>query len=154
MKAWNFKAKSNIQEIVKKLNSAFGLDGRFVFKMGHDKNDSVTFKVRKRILYSSPLIILNNNIIVNGRILKTDTEKETDVRISFTQHILSPSYVFIHFGFALCLIILGIVSSAIVYILIAGILLAIGIVLWFDAQKKTKGNIQQYKTLISEVLEV
>lgn len=52
MKAWNFKVKSNPQEISKKLDSALGSVDGLVFNMNHDKNDSVTFKVRKRILYA------------------------------------------------------------------------------------------------------
>jgi hypothetical protein len=153
MKTWNFKVKSNIQEIVKKLNSAFGLGDGFVFNMGHDKNDTVTFKVRKRVLYAATQILLHNKIIVNGRMLKTDTENETYVKISFTQHFLVPLYVSIFWGFGLFAIILGISSSAAMYIP-GGILLAIGIALWIDVQKKFERNIQKYKVLISEILEL
>lgn len=152
MKTWNFKVKSNPQEIIKKIDSALGSVDGFVFNTDHDKNDSVTFKMRKRVLYAYQ-IILRNHIIVTGKMLKTDTENETDVEISFTQHFLTTLWVSIYLGFGLIAIILGISRSAAMYIP-GGILLAIGIALWIDVQKKFKKDSQKYKTLISEVLEL
>ncbi len=152
MKAWNFNVKSNPQKIIKKLHSALGSVDGFVFNMNHDKNDSVTFKVRKRSLnYLN--FIRENQIIVNGKILKTDTENETDIEISFTQHFLTILYVSFFWSLGLFAIIFGINSRATMYIY-GGILLAIGIALWIDVRKNSERNIQKYKTLISEILEL
>lgn len=153
MKAWNFKVKSNPQKISEKLESALGSVNGFVFNMDHDKNDSVTFKVRKRVLYAWYMIFLNY-IIVKGKLSKTDTENETEVEISFTQHFLMTliifTYMFGGLGF-LIMILLGISSSASMYV-IGGILLVIGIILWFEVSKRFDRKVQEYKTMISEIL--
>jgi len=60
-------------------------------------------------------------------------------------------YVSFSWCLGLLLIILGISSSATMYIF-GGIFLAIGIALWKEEQKSFKKNIQKYKTLISEIL--
>jgi len=154
MKKWNFKVKSNIQEIIKKLNSTLGSADGFVFNIDNGKNDSVTFKVRKRGLYAFYLVFINK-IIVNGKILKTDTENETNIEISFTQYFLWKLVIFTHMFLGLGFLIAifsGISSSASFYIF-GGILLALGIVLWIAVQKKFEKDIQEYKTLISEILE-
>ncbi len=155
MKKWNFKVKSNVQEIIKKLDSTLGSVDGFVFNIDNGKNDSVTFKVHKRGLYAFYLMFVNK-IIVNGKILKSDTENETNIEISFTQYFLWKLIIFTHMflglGF-LIVIISGISSSAFMYIP-GGILLAIGIVLSIAVQKKFEKDIQEYKTLISEILEL
>ena len=147
MKAWNFKVKSNPQEIIEKLDDALGSVKGFVLKMDNDRNDSLTFKLRKRAL----TYIRYNQIIVNGKILKTETENETDLEISFSQHFITILYVSFFWSLGLIAIILGISSSATMYIF-GGILLVIGIALWIDAQKNFKKDIQKYKALISEIL--
>ncbi len=154
MKKWNLKVKSNVQEIIKKLESTLGSFDGFVFNIDNDKNDSVTFKVRKRGLYAFYLMFINK-IIVNGKILKTDTENETNIEISFTQYFLWKLVIFTHMflglGFLIA-ILLGISSNVYMFIP-GGILLSVGIVLWIGVQKKFKKDIQEYKTLISEILE-
>lgn len=152
MKTWNFKVKSNPQEIVKKLDSAFGSVDGMVFNMEHDKNDSVVFKVRKRI-QDAFAVIHDNQTIVYGKILKKDIENVTDVEISFTQHFLRIVYVSIYLFFGLLAIFLGISGSAAIFI-IAGLLIATGIAIWVDVKKRFKKDIQKYKTLISEILEL
>ena len=152
MKVWNFKVKSNPQEIIKKLDSTLGSVDGFVFNINHDKNDSVIFNVRKRILYPDQ-ILHRNRIIVKGKMLKTDTKNKTDVEISFTQPFVITLILFILLGLGLFAIILGISSSASTYIP-GGILLALGIVFWIAVQKKFVMDIQKYKTLISEILEL
>ncbi len=153
MKAWNFKLKSNPKEISEKLEAALGSVNGFVFNMHHDKNNSVTFKMRKRILYAW-YMVFHNWTIVSGKLLKTDTENKTNVEISFTQHFLITLIIFTHMflglGFLIA-IISGISSSASMYI-VAGILLAVGILLWIAIQQKFEKDIQNYKTLISEIL--
>jgi predicted RND superfamily exporter protein len=98
-------------------------------------------------------MILRNKIIVNGKIKKTDTENESDVKISFTQHFLITLYVSIFWGSGLFAIILGIIIDATMYIP-GGILLAVGIALWIYVHKRFERNIKKYKTLISEILEL
>ncbi len=151
MKTWNFKVKRNPQEILKKLDSALvSVDG-MVFNTHNNENDSIAFKLRKRVQngYSA---IEDNQIIVKGKISKTDIENETDVKISFSQHFLRILYISIYLIFGLLAIILGISSSAFIFI-IAGFLLAVGIAIWIDVQKKSEKDIQKYKLLISEILE-
>ncbi len=154
MKRWNFKVKSNVQEITKKLDSALGSVDGLNFNIDNGNNDLVTFKVRKRSLYAFYLMFVNK-IIVNGKILKTNTENETNIEISFTQYFLWKLIIFTHMflglGF-LIMIISGINSSAFMYIL-GGIVLAVGIVLSIAVQKKFEKDIQEYKTLISKILE-
>ncbi len=154
MKKWNFKVKSNVQEIIKKLDATLGSVDGFVFNINNDKNDSVIFNMRKRVHYLSQILHVNR-ITVNGKILKTDTKNETNVEISFTQHFLVTLIIFTHMLLGLGLliaIISGIISSASIYIS-GGLLLAVGIVLWIAVQKKFEKDIQKYKTLISEILE-
>jgi hypothetical protein len=154
MKAWNFKAKSNPKEISKKLESALGSVDGFVFNINNDNNGSAIFNMRKLVHYPSQIFHVNR-IIVNGKILKTDAENETNVEVSFTQHYLITliivTHLFLGLG-ALIAIFSGINSSASMYIL-GGILLAIGVVLWIAVQMKFEKDIQKYKTLISEILE-
>lgn len=152
MKAWKFKVKSNSQGIIKKLDSALGSADGFVFNTDQVKNDTITFKLRQRVLYAYQMI-LRNKIIVNGKIINTDTENETDVEISFTQHFLISLYVSIFWCSGLLAIILGLIISATMFIL-GGILLGVGIALWFYVQKRFESNMQKYKTLISEILEL
>ncbi|MGD2034563.1 MAG: hypothetical protein PVF73_05865 [Bacteroidales bacterium] len=152
MEIWNFNIKSNPKEISKKLESA--LVDRFVFNINRDKNNSVTFKVRKRILYVW-YMYFHNWTIVNGKLLKTDTENKTNVEISFSQHwfIILIIYTQMLLGLGLLIpIISGISSSTSLYIP-GGILLAVGIVLWIVVKKKFEKDIQKYKALISEILE-
>jgi hypothetical protein len=152
MKKWNFKVKSNPQEIINKLDISLGSVAGFVFNTGHDKNDSVIFNMRKRVHYPDQ-ILHRNRIIVNGKILKTDAENETDVEIYFKQHYLMTLIIYINifFGLGLIATIPGISSNASMYIP-GGILVAVGIVLWIALQKKFEKDIQKYKTLISEIL--
>jgi len=152
MKGLKFKVKSNTQDVVEKLKSAFKADNGFVFNMGHDKNDSATFKIRKRVP-NQIQIVSYNAIIVNGKMLKTATENETDLEISFSQNNLTILYVSVYLFFGLIAIILGIILNAAFYI-VGGILLVVGIALWMEVKKKFKRNIQKYKTLIYEVLEL
>ncbi|MCG2461618.1 DUF423 domain-containing protein [Flavobacteriaceae bacterium F89] len=155
MKKWNFKVKSNPKKISKDLESALGTVDGLVFVLNHDKNNSITFKVRKRILYAWYLLYLNS-IVVNGKLSKISTENETDVEISFNQHFLWKLVIFtdmsLGLGFLIALI-SGKNSSPSMY-LSATIILAVGIILWIRVQKKYDKNIQEYKSLISEILAI
>lgn len=155
MKKWNFTIKNNPKEISKKIESALKSVNGLVFNMNYDKNKSITFKMRKRILYAWYLFYINS-IVVNGKLSKTDIENETDIEISFNQHFLWKSVIFtdIFMGLGVLIaVILGETSSVYLY-LIGTLILAVGIILWIRIQKKYERNIQEYKTLISGILEV
>jgi len=143
--------RNNPQEIIKKLDSALGSGDGFVFNADHDKNDSLRFSFRKRVLYPHQ-ILHRNRISVNGRILGTDTENDTDVEVSFTQHFLITFNIFIFLGLGLFALILGIGGNSSALIL-GGISIAVGIVFWIAANNKFEKDLQKYKTLIAEILE-
>ena len=87
--------------------------------------------------------------------LKESFKRLSNIEISFTQYFLMEFLIFTHMflglGFLIA-IISGISSNAYMYIP-GGILLAVGIVSWIAVQKKFEKDIQEYKTLISEILE-
>ncbi|CAZ97414.1 Conserved hypothetical membrane protein [Zobellia galactanivorans] len=154
MKKWNLKVKSNPQEISQNLKSALESVDGLMFNLNHDKKNSIKFKMRKRIQYAWYLIYINN-VVVDGKLSKTEIENETDVEILFSQHFLWKLVIFTHVFLVLCIviaIILGKISSASAYLFGAGIL-AIGILLWITVQKKYERNVQEYKTLISKILK-
>lgn len=155
MKAWNFQVKSSPKEISKKIESSLGGAKKFVLNMDYDKNNLVKFKIRKRVLLAFE-INSQNTIIVNGEIFKARTKNETDVEISFTQHTFSKLLIFVHIilglGFLAALILEE--SSNSYMFIVGGIILAMGILLWLHLQKNFDKNVQEYKILISEILEV
>lgn len=155
MKTWHFKIQNNAKTISKRLEAALGSVNGFVYNMSQDKNDSISFKIRKRLLYAW-YMYFHNNIIVNGKLLKTNTENETDVEINFTQHFFMSlvifTNIFVGVGF-LITILFGERSSIAMYIF-GGIFLAIGIVLGITMRKKHERNIQEYKSMISDALGV
>ncbi len=153
MKKWNLKVKSNPQEVVNKLDAALKSFGGFVFNMDQDKSDSIIFNFRKPIKYPDQ-ILHRNRTIVNGKISETDTENETNLEISFTQHFFMVLTIFsvVLFGLVLITIIPRISSGPLMFIL-EGILVVLGIVLWIAIQKKFERDIMKYKALISKILE-
>lgn len=109
--------------------------------------------MRKRVFYAW-YMIYHNWTVVNGKLLKTDTENNTNVEISFTQHFLITWILGTHLFLGLCLLIAifsGISSSAAMFIP-GALLLVVGILLWITIEKKFEKDIQKYKSLISEVL--
>jgi hypothetical protein len=153
MKRWNFKAQSNPQTILKKLEGALGPVNGFIFNVDSNKTDSVTFKVRKRVLYVSQ-IIFHNKIIVNGNMLKTDVDNETNVEINFNQHFLTALHILIWLGAGIILTIAGIYNNVSLLYVLGGISLIIAFAIWLVVQKKFDENTQKYKTLISGILEL
>ena len=152
MKAWNFKLKSNPQEISKRLNSSLGSGNGFAFNMDDTKKEFVTFNVRKRILYGYQ-VLLRNHIKVNGKIFENNVENESNVEISFNQHFLTVFYVLMFLISGIVAIIVGLFSNMIAILYGVG-LLVIGIALWLDVNRRYKKDIQQYKTLIGNILEI
>ncbi len=151
MKKWNFKVKGSAQDVFEKLDSALGSVDGFIFNKDHDNKDSVVFNVRKPIKYPDQ-ILHRNRVVVNGKILKSDIENESDVEITFTQHLIMTLTIFSVFIPGLFAILFVIYSGSAMYIP-GVILLAVGIVLWMALRKKFEKDIQKYKTLISEILE-
>ncbi len=154
MKRWNFKVKNNVQEVIRKLDATLGSVNGFDLNINTVKNDPITFKLNKRGLYAFNLMFINK-VTVNGKILKTASKNETTIEISFTQYFLWKLVIFAHIllglGF-LITIIIKINSSDFMYI-IGGLWLAIGIVLLITVQEKFKKDVQEYKTLISGILD-
>ncbi|TQI71184.1 hypothetical protein JM79_2111 [Gramella sp. Hel_I_59] len=154
MKDWSFQVKNSPLEISKQLKSSLENAKRFAFDMKNNKHNLINFKLRKRLLLPFE-INTQNNIIVNGKISKTSSGNETDVEVSFSQHPLSKLLMYGHIilglGF-LAAIILEYSNNFYTY-LIAGILLLIGVLLGFHLKRNFDKNVQEYKKLISEILE-
>ena len=155
MKAWRFKLKRSPIEIGEKLESELKSIGGFVFNMNHENNKSVTFKMRKKILYAW-YMAFQNWTVVKGELMNNDTENETNVIITFNQHFLIRLIIFTHvilvIGFLIA-IISGMNVDTSIYILV-GTLLILGIVLWLAIQRKFEKDIQKYKLLMTEIFEI
>ena len=155
MKAWKFKVNNSPKELSEKLASSLGAGNRFVLDLDHDKKNLVQFKLRKRMLLAFE-IMARNNIIVKGNILKSGPHNEADVEITFTHHTLSKLLIFVHLilglGFLAALIM---ETNSSPYMLLAGgILIGAGFFLWLHLQKIFEKNVQEYKALLSNVLEL
>ncbi|MDT0645434.1 DUF423 domain-containing protein [Zunongwangia sp. F260] len=154
MKAWNFQVKSSPKEIGEKLESSLGSAGKFVFDINDDKINSVRFKLRKRMLLGFELNS-QNHLTVNGKILKAGTGNKADVNIHFTPHILSKLVIFANIILGLCFlaaVILEVNSHSYMFI-IGAIFLVTGILIALHLQRKFKEHVQEYKTLLSDVLK-
>ncbi len=154
MKNWNLKLKNNPQDVSNNLESAFKSVDGLLFDINRGEKNAIKFKMRKRILYAWYLPYVNS-IIVNGKLSKTENNG-TDVEILFHQHFLWKFLIFMHIvlgiGFLIAMI-LEKSSNGFTY-LFGAIILALGIFLWVKVQKKYEKNIQEYKTLISQPLEI
>ncbi len=155
MKEWNFQVKSSPKEVSKKLDSSLGARNLFVLNLSYGKQDSVKFKLRKRVLLAFELIS-QNNIIVNGKIIKTEAENQTDVKIFFTLHPLSKLLLYSHFVLGLLFLAAMTlqINSSSYNLIIGGLLLIIGVLYKLHLQKVFNKHVQEYKTLISEVLSL
>jgi hypothetical protein len=155
MKKWNFKLNNNPKAVSKNIESSLGTVNGFVFNINHDKNNSITFKMRKRILYAWYLFYINS-IVVQGKLSKTAIENETDVEISFNQHFLWKLVIFTDMFVGLAILITffsGENSSPYLYLMAVAIL-AVGVILWIRIQKNYERNINEYKKMISKALAV
>lgn len=155
MKQLNFKVKNNTEDILKKLEAALRPVDGFVLNIEKVKDDSVAFRLRKPGLYAFQ-VIFQNRIIVNGKIIKTNTKNETDLEIAFKQDFLTRLIIFICIlsGLALCLTaMISEINNNSYMLIIGGVLLVIGIALWLDIHQRFEKSIQKYKTLISGILE-
>lgn len=155
MKNWKLELESNPQDVSNNLESALTSVDGLLFDMNRGGNKSIKFKIRKRILYAWYLPYVNS-IIVNGKIFKTDNNNGTDLEILFRQHFLWKLLIFIHIALGMAFLI-GMILEKSNYIstyLFGVIILGLGILLWVKVQKKYERNIQEYKTLISQILGV
>ncbi|MCM5663999.1 DUF423 domain-containing protein [Galbibacter mesophilus] len=155
MKKWNFKIKSNPKELGEKIESSLNSVNGLVFNLDCDKNDSINFKIRKRILYPWHLFFLNS-LVVNGKLSKTKIENESNVEISFNQHFLWVAVILADMilGLSLLIVVVSGKDNNVYTYLIGTLILAIGVILWIRTQRKYEQNIQEYKILISQVLGV
>lgn len=154
MKKWKFQINDSPKEISEKLKSSLGRANRFVLNLNSDKKDMVKFKIRSRILIS-----LENSsssrIIVKGEMYKAAAGNETDVRISFAPHPLLKLLWFGHLVLGLGLL-AGMflkLNSSLYVIVFGGIFLAIGVFFWLHHQREFGKNVQEYKAMISQILE-
>lgn len=155
MKTWDFKMNSTPSVISENLDSSLGSVNGFVFNIHNDKKDSISFKIRKRLQYAW-YIIYHNNVIVNGRLAGTETKNVTKVEITFKQHFLWKLVIFTHLFLGLFFIIALVLNNNtnIAIYTFAAVIIAIGIFLWLKLQKKYDRNVQEYKNLISEILDL
>jgi hypothetical protein len=97
-----------------------------------------------------------NWTIVKGELLKNDTENKTDVEITFNQHFFIKMIIFVHIilvlGFLIALL-SGTNLNATIYT-IGGTVLAVGIVLWIALQRKFDKDIQNYKSLFTDIFQL
>ena len=155
MEKWNFQVNNSPKRVSKKLESSLRGTDKFALKTKSDNRNNVKFKLRKRLLLPFE-ISTQNNIIVNGELLKTDSDNVTAIKIFFTQHPLTILLIYGHIALGLGFLIgmfLNISSNTYMY-LIGGILLAIGGLFKLHYQKDFRKNVQEYKTLISNILEI
>ncbi|WP_029038196.1 hypothetical protein [Salinimicrobium xinjiangense] len=154
MRIWNFQVSSDPVEVSRRLESAFGGTKRFVFRVNSEKKKPVKFKIRKRMLLGFE-INTQNNLIVTGKLFKVDSEDKTDVKIAFMLHPLSKVLLFGHLILGLGLLagmVLEYSSNAYMWI-IGGILLATGLLIGLHLKKEVEKQVQEYKILISGILE-
>lgn len=153
MKTWSFKTKSNPSDISKKLESKLGADNGFVFSLDNNESASTTFKIRKRILYGW-YWAYQNWTTINGKLLKTVQEENTNVEISFGQHYLIRLMLMVHIllGLGILIAIPFGASNSTAMLIFGGVILVFGVSLWVALQQKFKKDIEKYKTLISGIV--
>lgn len=154
MKTWNFQINKSTSEISRKIESSLGLAKSFVYNRNNEKDDSVKFRIRKRLLYPWYLFYVNS-IVVKGTLSKTDIENESDVKISFRQHFLWRLVIFTDAVVGLAILITATQwgNNRFAMFLTGTIILGIGILLGLRVQKKYHHDIKEYKSLISGILE-
>ncbi|MGS2741060.1 DUF423 domain-containing protein [Sinomicrobium sp. M5D2P17] len=154
MKTWSFQAKSNPKEISEKLKSSLGR--AHIFALNENNKNSLKFRIRKRILFGWDTINAENKVILKGKIFQINPGNGSNVEISFTKHPILKLVVYFHIILILGLL-AGLIfkSSSTMYIFIfGGILSAIGTLIWLHLEKKFDKNVQEYRALISGILEL
>ena len=148
MKNWNFKLKNRSKEIIEELESELNSIGGFSF---NNKN-ATTFNFRKRILYPW-YFVFQNWTVVNGELLENNVENNTEVKISFNQHFLIILIIFTHLilGLGLILGLFVATNNEPTALILGGLVIAFGIIIWIAANRKFKKDTEKYKVLITEI---
>ena len=152
MKDLSFKINKEPQQIIEQLKSEISKSGTFTLNIKEEKNEILSFNLRKRIQFGEQ-ILHRNLVIVKGGISRIDKENCSEVDISFKQNPLVIISKIILFGLGLISILTGFLSST-SFIIPGIILLAIGFILWFSLNKSFKDNSEKYRVLLSELLEI
>lgn len=152
MKNWSFKIKKEPQQIIEQLKSNISTNGTFVLNIEGKENEILSFDLRKRIQFGEQ-ILHRNLVIVTGEVYRIDKENCSKVEIVFKQNLLVIISKIILFGLGLISILTGLFSST-SFIIPGIILLAIGFVLWLLMNKRFKDNSEEYRGLLSELLEI
>ena len=153
MKNWSFKIKDNPISIMESLKSSLKPINDFSFNIESENKSVINFKMRKRIMYAWYLIY-QNNLIVDGKLLNNGSSNETEVQVSFQQHILWKIIIGmdILLGIGLLAVLFsGKIQGISVYLLGIGVFVA-EVFLLIHLRKKYERNIQEYKNLISDIL--
>ena len=153
MKTWVLMIESNPQEIINKLGMELTSDTGFAFNVINNKSDNISFNLRKRLLFSSR-IYNGNKIVLNGKILKANSDTMTNIEISFTQNFLLILITSIYFILGLYSLNIGLTDRSFTYTMGGVLLLAYGFIYYRDSKKKFLKDIVSYKTLISDILEI
>lgn len=149
-----FRSKNSPKETFRKLESSLGRANIFV--LNKNNNNLVKFRMRKRLFPIGWDIDAQHKIVLNGKIFQVNNENGSNVEIYFTKHPLLKlvfySHIILILGFLAALIFKF--SSSMYIFIVTGILLAVGILIRLHVEKGFDKNVQEYKTLISEILEV
>lgn len=155
MATWNFKVNNSPKAVGETLAAALGSVNGLEFHL-HTMSaspKSISFRMRKKILYAWYLVFMNS-VVVNGQLTKRENTHETDVKISFNQHFLWKLVIFTYAVMGLSFLVMllqNVIDRGPAFIIIF-VVVSIGLKLYKRVQKKYQKNIQEYKTLISGVL--
>jgi hypothetical protein len=151
MKNWTFNIKGEPKEIVSKLKAGTEAGVGFMFSTTQE-DDTILFKLRSRIQFAEH-IIHRNKIVVKGKISKQSENNESGVEITFYQHFLMTLSIIIFFSLSVFLILAGLISGTAMWV-ISAVFFIVGLLLWIGMKQKFIKDIKQYKSLISDILEL
>lgn len=150
MITWNFNSKRRPEVIINKLDDSLGKANSFVFNTSNSGN----FNIRKRIMYPWYLFFANS-LVVQGIITTPEHKQETEVSVSFRKHLLWRLVVLtdLSIGLAILITAFTVGNDLAARIVLGSVFLITGVLLWLRLEKKYKTDVQEYKTLISGILE-
>ncbi len=147
MKNLSFSKNGEPKKIVSKLKAGTG----FMFSTTQEA-DTVLFKLRNRIQFAEQ-ILHRNKVVVKGKVSKKAESNDSKVEITFHQHFLMSLTIIVFFSLSILLILIGLLGSPGMWI-ISGVFFVIGVILWIGIGQKFGKDIKQYKSLISDILEI
>ncbi len=151
MKNWSFSKNGEPKEIVSKLKTSTEAGTGFMFSTTQEA-DTVLFKLRNRIRFGEE-ILHRNKVVVKGKVSKKAESNDSKVEITFHQHFLMSLTIIVFFSLSILLILIGSVSGIGGWI-ISGVFFVIGVLLWIGIGQKFGKDTKQYKSLISDILEI